>query len=953
MTAPMAAAPGQKWLVLDVDRTLINTTSWYRACVAPGLLLTPQAVERFRTANERAYGLAPTLSEADFRELTLDLLNSSSPAGWSARRMRDAGRRIARELPLYPEVAVYLRQVRQRPRPTTRILFLSAGHQPFIEGVVDGLLRGALLSGLSYEVVGSTLEFPGGNCVQGVVLDGDGKAEVVSRLLDAGAEIELLADDNYHDHPMFERVEKAGGRVLRVRHEPDRSSSRSWRALLADDPHLDLHAHLAGGDTRYALDRLSVADRYADRLDILPPTDNSLGTGTVDAEVFTGALDALCARVTTPGEADRLRRHILACVYEDGDLIRLRGRLFHLAAPPYLLPEPGTSRARWCEALDGALDAAAILDRAVLPGRWPELPVEQRWIVLCVLDHLKNAATHALDVLTRTGLADGAAGDLDDELEALVEESYLAYWSAVFATPRLGVVHRVAAWQRMRALVQECVDTPFRMRELDDPAVIARSVLSLARQCEERGEWPTGIIDFQSGALELGLAFAAIARITRPHRPAVGVAHAVYSSKDLLRGHDSAAPPDLESFVSRVAKHFRERVYSWLDGDGVVLLYDNNVTTFTTLAVAKRVLSGSSARVRAAVACVNYDNIARRLRSLPGEELCEGWQEVLDYRPVTDYVTAFATWGTSAKTLELHRMYAAPAEPPPLPAAAAADPVGAEGSGGLLFKVCRVHNPFDLAAVVAAGAHAIGVHAVSPPEPAYSAAQERHGPLDRAPVRRPDLPLAHYETEAIRLMATMLPPGLKVVVVMERVPDRRDLQTLLATLGLPGSSALQLQCRVTAAELAQLRQTAPAGLVCAVGADQEDFEEYFRFLDGALDPRTDHILVDHSVHQPDLIAAGATDAPGRARTENLARAMRGNRVPVLVADDTSARTVVERCAALRAHGVLVAGCDTQNSVEVPKQAQRYRLIKDASGAQALVRKCPDRLREWTWALDGA
>ncbi|MFC9219907.1 hypothetical protein ACFT8W_03695 [Streptomyces hygroscopicus] len=262
-----------------------------------------------------------------------------------------------------------------------------------------------------------------------------------------------------------------------------------------------------------------------------------------------------------------------------------------------------------------------------------------------------------------------------------------------------------------------------------------------------------------------------------------------------------------------------------------------------------------------------------------------------------------------------------------------------------------MHNPFDLAAVVAAGAHAIGVHAVSPPEPVYSAGQERHHPLDRAPVRRPDLPLAHDETEAIRLMATMLPVGLKVVVVMECVPTRRDWHALLSTLGLPDSSALQLQCRVSAAQLAQLRLTVPVGLVCAGGADQEDFEDYFRFLDGALDPRTDHILVDHSVHQPDLIAAGVTGAaPARARIEDLARAMRGNRVLVLVADDTAARTVMDRCTALRAHGVLVVGCDTQNSVEVPKQAQRYRLIKGAPGAQALVRKCPDRLRDWAWVL---
>ncbi|WP_405717490.1 hypothetical protein [Streptomyces sp. NBC_00046] len=956
MIPSIPAEPGQKWLVLDVDRTLINTTSWYRACVAPGLLLSAEAVAEFRAANERTYGPDPTLPEGEFRQLTLALLNSSSPSGWSAKRLRQAGCRIARDLSLYPEVAAYLRHIRHEQAPWQRILFLSAGYQPFIAGVVEGLMRDALLLGLPYEVVGSTLDFPDGNCVQGVVVDGDGKDAVVSQLLDAGAGITLLADDNHHDHRMFDRVEKSGGRTLRVRHEPGRTTSRSWRDLLADDPHLDLQTRLAGGDTRYALDRSRpAADRRAERLDRLPPTDNSVGTGVMDAGEFTDALNALQERIATVDGGDRLRRYVLACVYTDGDQIRLRGRLFHLGSPPYLLPEPRTSRARWREALDGALDALRLLDRAAPPGRWTAFTSAERWIVLCILDHLKNAATHALDVLTRAGLAHDTADTLDDELESLVEDSHLAYWSAVFGTPRLDVVHRAVAWQRLCMFVDEYAEIPFRMRELDDPTVIARSVLSLSRQLDERGEWPTGIVDFQSGALDLGFAFSCITRLTHPHRPAVGVAHAVYSSKDLLRGLDHTAPLNPDAFLSRMAKHFRERVYSWLDSDGLVLLYDNNVTTFSTLAVAKRALGSSAAQIRAAVACINYDNIARRLRGLPGEELCEGWQDVLDLRPVTDYVTAFATWGTSAKTRELHRMYSAPAEVPRLPVDVPR--TAAEGRTGspdrLLFKVCRVHNPFDLATVLAAGAHAIGVHVVSPPEPAYSAGQERHHPYDRAPVRRPDLPLAHYETESIRLMATMIPAGLKVVAVMENVPTGRDWHALLATLQLPDTTDLQLQCRVTEAQLAQLRLSVPAGLVCAIGADQDDFEEYFRFLDGALDPLTDHILVDHSVHQPDLIATGTTAlVPGPARTEDLARTMRGNRVPVLVADDTAARTVVDRCRALRDRGVLVAGCDTQNSVEVPKHAQRYRLVKDASGAQALVRKCPDLLREWTWALSG-
>lgn len=32
------------WAVFDVDRTIINTTSWYRACIQPGLLISKEKI---------------------------------------------------------------------------------------------------------------------------------------------------------------------------------------------------------------------------------------------------------------------------------------------------------------------------------------------------------------------------------------------------------------------------------------------------------------------------------------------------------------------------------------------------------------------------------------------------------------------------------------------------------------------------------------------------------------------------------------------------------------------------------------------------------------------------------------------------------------------------------------------------------------------------------------------
>ncbi|MDX2292328.1 MULTISPECIES: haloacid dehalogenase-like hydrolase [Streptomyces] len=955
VTPVTTVVPHRSWIVLDVDRTLISTTAWYHACTSSGLLLDEKGVQKFLELNDQAYGDAPTMSENDFRRRNLDLINASPLGPWSARRLEEAGAAVAGTLMLYPEVAGYLRHLQDRQDPDLRILFLSAGYRPFITGLVKALLARHLLDNLRYDVVGTSIEFDGGHCRLGTVVDGAFKSSTVTGILDAGDTVALLADDNHHDQPMFDRVERAGGQVVRVTHEPGAQSSRSWREFLTTLPHAELQTRLATGGGGYALADVSgVLTRYRDALTNLPPTDNGIGVGTMERDAFDRAVAGLCELATEdPAERARLRGLLHGFAHVDDGQVRLRGRLFHLCAPPYLFPGPATSRERWHESVDSSLGCLRILEASGALARWGSLPRSWRWVVVGVLDHLKNAATHALDVLTKSSVIDGSLDALDAEIEELLEDCHLAYWSAVFAAPRMRRVLECSAWPRLRRAVDQCAGTPFVIRELDDPQVIAVSALCLAQQLQDGGEWPVGLIDFQSGALDLGLAFRVISRLTRPELPPVGVAHMAYSSKNVMRGLEDEGDLGFDYLISRVPKHFHERVHEWLEGNGSVVLYDNNVTTFSTLANVKRLLGEhANARIRAAVACVNYDNIVRHLRGIPGEPLCADWEDVLDLRPVADYVTAFATWGTSAKTQALHRMYAAPVEAPSLPKAVVRRP-------GPLFKVCRVHNVFDLAAVVRAGADAIGIHAVSPREPAYSASEVRHVPVLPVTAEPADLPLAHHETAAIRAMTARLPEGLTVAVVVEEAPAAGDWRRICAGLGLPPTVTIQLQCRVTAEETARLRAEATGGLICAIGADQADFAAYFGFLDGLLDPATDHILVDASAHQPDLITAAQRVAapdtrdaprPRPGRFPRLAAAMRGNRVPVLVADDVPADVLLERFGELQREGVLVAGCDTQNAVEAPKTAQRYRLIGPDAGVQALIRKSPDRLARWSDAL---
>ncbi|MFJ6805566.1 hypothetical protein ACIQRK_05875 [Streptomyces anulatus] len=948
MNVVSEVAPRQPWVVLDVDRTLINTTAWYHACARPGPLLDAAHAAQFRDLNEQAFGPGATLSEEEFRHRTLDLMNRSSPGDWSAQRMEDAGYEIAATLRLYPEVVEYLRNLQYQQSPRPRLLFLSAGYQPFISGLLRGLLRKAFLGGLSYQVVGSTIRFDSGRCEPGEVIDGAGKHAVVSGLLRAGDEIELFADDSYHRDPVFDVVEESGGRTVRVVHEGRVDSSRSWREFLSTMPELKIQSMLTTGPWAYALaDTEDIFTAYAQELDNLPPTDNGIGVGVMRRGQFDSALDGLCTLVADgPEDPDLLRRLVLSLVHADQDRILLRGRLFHLCAPPYLFPEPMTQRERWHEARRNSLECLRVLKDSGVLARWATLARPLRWIVMSVLDHVRNTATHALDVLARSSVTASAPDLLDGTAEQLVEDCHLAYWSGVFSTPQVEGAMRHPAWEQLSEAVDATSGTPFVMRELDDSQVVAVSALSLAKQLDDSGDWPAGLIDFQSGALDLGLAFRVIAGLTRPGRPPVGVVHMAYSSKGALRGLPDPVDMSFEHLLSRVPRHFHDRLGAWLDGAACVLLYDNNVTTFATLANVKRVLAGrATAPIRATVACVNYDNIVRWLRGMPGEALCGGWEDVLDLLPVADYVAAYATWGTSTKTLAMDRMYALPAPAPG--AGPPAEPVGQDP----LFKVCRVHNVFDLAAVVRAGANAIGVHAVSPREPTYSRSQERHAPTATARDRWPDLPLAHLETDGIRAMAKALPAGLRVVVVVEKVPPLGDWQRILTALGLPAASDLQLQCRVTRQEVDRLRSEVAGGLICAIGADQPDFAEYFRFLDTLLEPASDHVLVDHSKHQPDLIAGAPHHEAVEHRGDSAPlAAMSGNRVPVLVADDVAPEVLLERCRRFTAAGVRVAGCDTQNSVEADPTAQRFRPVVASAGGQTLIRKSPDRLARWAEAL---
>jgi ribokinase len=936
----------QTYAVLDVDRTIVNTTSWYHACMTPDLLLPAELVSQFSSLNDRTYGSTPSLGVARFRDETLALIaQGSAPLGKSAHGFEEAGRIIGSRLVPYDEPFDYLRLLQRRYGDRLRVLYLTAGYEPFIRGVVERLHQRQRIARVQYTVIGTSLDFDAGPPSVRDLCDGAVKAEIIRAILDAGAALALVADDNHHDLIPFADVEVSGGVGVRVAHQSAAAQNATWARFLRRHGAATRHHRevMHGAGTFSLADIDAVLRTYGPALDDLPRAPNGIGVGEVTGAAFTAAADSLCGALPTESMAAEFRAGLIRLVHEGPDGVRLRGDLYHLDAPPYLFADPRPVSERWAEQVDVARRCLHALERGRVLQRWGQLSRAERWLVLCVLDHLKNAVSQAVDTLVRKSV------EMDEDrftetIDRLAHRVHAAYWALLLGgRPDVDLSVDVD-WDELLRQVQKCEVTRFPMRELDDPFVIAVSVLSLIEQMHGKPFWPAGIVDFVSGGLELGMAFRAISRAVCADRPDVGVAHLVYSSKHRLRSGAQPIGKTYTKLLCRVAPHQRDRIDGWLTTAQPVLLYDNNVATFATLAAAKSGLGEQhQSDVRAAVAAVYYDNVVRHLSGEPNEGLCDGWQDTLDYRPVADYVTAFATWGTSAKTRTLDRLYAATPVNRPHVTRSETPP------GRAVFKVCRVHNLLDLDTVLAAGADIIGIHAVSPPEPDYGAGQRRHRPILAADGAPADLPLARYEVASIRQMVGTLPAGILPALVIERPYPPRDVLRIISSYGLDRrNAALQLQYRVDAAAIRSFRARLGTPLICAVGADQADFGAYFSFLDSVLDPGADLVLVDFSRHQPDLIGRPDAALPGAVDADVLAANLRPNRVPVLLADDGNPEVLAERARRMARAGVLIAGVDTQNSVEVPKSQQLYRLIADADrSTQALVRKSPDLLRPWT------
>ena len=271
---------------------------------------------------------------------------------------------------------------------------------------------------------------------------------------------------------------------------------------------------------------------------------------------------------------------------------------------------------------------------------------------------------------------------------------------------------------------------------------------------------------------------------------------------------------------------------------------------------------------------------------------------------------------------------------------------------GRIFKLCRVHNMEDYLTAVDNGVNMIGIHAVYSCFEAYKSIEENYSPIERPEIRtHRNLPIADYEVSSIRYMVENMDSKISIALILENELSNEDIAECIRLYNLDGKNPfLQLQFRISYARCIEIKKELNNNLICTVGLNQADFEEYLKFLNRVLDPDKDFILIDFSKHQPDYLTK-KVDISCEATMDTLekkVRSLRNNKIPLLIADDTEVEKMQDYLKFLSVNNIRIAGIDMQNSVEISKKYQSYKLdnINDEQLIQVKIRKSNEKLQQW-------
>lgn len=772
-------------VILDVDRTIINTTSWYQACVSDNLLIPSKYIEKFKSLNDKTFENPTTENLKRFREDTLKLIEKNISNEFLEKisgldntckyfyldqntddfRFYVSGIYTARYLvQTYEDVIKFIKFLRKYYGNNLKIIFLTSGYEPFIRGVVDEIISYNNLKNLNYIIIGSKIKFENGKAMEKFNMNQDNKEELVDELIRKGAKIKFLADDSNDNINLFKKVRENEGVALHIKHKSNQRTNITWSNYIKDFNFKNIKT-LVKNDSSCSVSLNSNEIELPKFLKTIDQYTKNIGIMILEKNDFDNGLDLLIGKIKNENSITYFEENIKKLTFIKENKVYTRGMLYYNRMPGYILLDNKTVNQRWKELINTCKQLLEIIDKENLLKK--ELTIFEKLLIYSVIDNLLEASFYILNLIEMNSLK----GNLDYEKEYTeikrLTQNVMDFMYVFFMDDNKDITKKLKKiYLSLNALkiirnISEYSKIYKSMRELDNNIIIFKTVKSIVDQSiNKKIDY---VISFPYGGIALSFAVESYLKVFLNKKELPKILNCHYSSKQKLRENKMERDIDFSIF-NYIPKQYIEEIKEIKKGRKNILLVDNNVTTFKTLEISKSFLNQLGNRTYCAVSSINYDNIAKYLLNETSEILVNNWRNVLDFHPVEEYVTAFNTWKTSAKTRILEQIFFEENRVQEIKI----DKIDEIKKRNFIFKVCRIQNIFDLNTAIMNNVNMIGIHAVYPDRIKYLKNEEKYNPIRCNLEVDNNLPIGVLELDSIREMQTYIPKNMKQAILFEK-----------------------------------------------------------------------------------------------------------------------------------------------------------------------------------------
>lgn len=559
-----------------------------------------------------------------------------------------SARLAVKQLIYYQECAEYIKELHELYGNDLQVLFLSSGYRCFIRGVVDSFFEKHFNQPINYYVAGSEININNNRIEETFFMSQSMKQRFVERLIIRGANIVAFADDFVENRDLFDMVKKNGGEALMIDFKKNQQYSTVWKTALQKLKKKKLLESYKRDNSRIKLVEESEDNQF---INYLRERINSIGIAIISVQEYQNWLDKV--RRNIPKDWFSIFEEALdKLFYVKDESVYLRGRLYY-----YWLPEND------CE--DSNLTSQNFMKMTEVLYQLRNIIIESaifkeeyysnitRIIMLAILEHVKNLHLVVINMLEKSELSTGEKISENKELNCSVQKLFKSIFQIIedkFDYHYFISVIEQVNFERINHLFEDYFAYHQGMREEDNIVSIYRSVkliLSDSKQIDF-----DYVIPFFYGGSELGYSIVAFLEVNKITAKVPQLVNLHYSSKNEFRlgkkyGVETYIPATYHNCLAEIK-----------NGNRSLLLFDNNSTTFRTLKDSKDYFEEYNNHVYSAVVAFNYNNLVDYLLgNKPHECLVDGWESILDYGIVEEYVTAFDTWGTSEKGEILKQIY--------------------------------------------------------------------------------------------------------------------------------------------------------------------------------------------------------------------------------------------------------------------------------------------------------